>query len=317
MSPVMLRVPADIICYQPFKLHFPTALVKLKGEIHIMDPRAIADGTLAALEAGQYIAPNGTTVAIRDALAACVGKTRYYEPDDLSAMLRQVVAQPGALTTTFAVTNETTLQACARLVASQQYQRIGVLNFASARKPGGGFLRGARAQEESLARSSGLYYSLRQCPQFYDFHRAQDTALYSDRMIYSPACPVLRDDEGNWLAQPYTVDFITSPAPNAGAVTRNEPANRGRIVPTLTERAGKVLALAAHYRCEALVLGAWGCGVFQNDPATVARIFASYLNPDGIFGGRFRYVQFAVFDTSHARDTFGAFAMRFAGFPSA
>ena len=282
-----------------------------------MDPKAIADGTLAALEAGYYTAPDGATVAIRDALAACVGNTRYYEPDDLSDIYRHVMAQPASSVTTFAVTNETTLQACALLVASQQYQRIGVLNFASARKPGGGFLRGARAQEESLARSSGLYYSLRQCPQFYDFHRAQDTALYSDRMIYSPACPVLRDDEGNWLAQPYTVDFITSPAPNAGVVTRNEPANRGHIVPTLTERARKVLALAAHHGCEALVLGAWGCGVFQNDPATVARIFANYLSPDGIFGGRFRHVSFAVVDTSRARETFGSFTTRFAGFPCA
>jgi uncharacterized protein (TIGR02452 family) len=231
--------------------------------------------------------------------------------------LEQVVAQPGGSATTFAVANETTLQACARLVASQRYQRIGVLNFASARNPGGGFLRGARAQEESLARSSGLYYSLRQYPQFYEYHRAQDTTLYSDRMIYSPVCPVLRDDEGEWLARPYTVDFITSPAPNAGAVTRNEPHNRGRIAPTLMQRAGKVLALAGRHQCEALVLGAWGCGVFQNDPATVARVFADYLRPDGDFGRRFRHVSFAVYDTSRTRDTIGAFVANFAGFPSA
>jgi uncharacterized protein (TIGR02452 family) len=282
-----------------------------------MDAKAIANGTIAALEAGRYTSPDGATIAIRHALAACVSNTRYYEPDDLDAILEQVVAQPGGSATTFAVANETTLQACARLVASQRYQRIGVLNFASARNPGGGFLRGARAQEESLARSSGLYYSLRQYPQFYEYHRAQDTTLYSDRMIYSPVCPVLRDDEGEWLARPYTVDFITSPAPNAGAVTRNEPHNRGHIVPTLIERAGKVLALAAHHQCEALVLGAWGCGVFQNDPAIVARVFADYLRPDGDFGRRFRHVSFAVYDTSRTRDTIGAFVANFAGFPSA
>lgn len=281
-----------------------------------MDAKAIANGTLAALEAGQYTSPDGATIAIRDLLATCVSNTRYYEPDDLDAMYQQGVAQPGGSATTFALANETTLQACARLVASQSYQRIGVLNFASARNPGGGFLRGARAQEESLARSSGLYYSLRQYPQFYEYHRALDTTLYSDRMIYSPACPVLRDDEGNWLAQPYLVDFITSPAPNAGAVIRNEPHNRGRIAPTLMQRAGKVLALAAHHRCEALVLGAWGCGVFQNDPATVARVFADHLGPHGVFGGRFHHVSFAVYDTSRARDTIGAFVASFAGFPS-
>lgn len=273
-----------------------------------MDAKAIANGTLAALEAGYYTMYDGATVAIRDLLSDCVSNTRYYEPVELDNIRERVLSQSGMIQTTFAVTNETTLQGCATLVASGEYQRIGVLNFASARNPGGGFLRGARAQEESLARSSALYFSLRQCPQFYGFHRAQDTCLYSDRMIYSPACPVLRDDAGNWLAQPYTIDFITSPAPNAGAIMRNEPINRDRITPVLTERAGKILALAAHHQCDALALGAWGCGAFQNDPATVATIFASYLRPGGAFSRRFRHVIFAVYDTSRTRETYQAFA---------
>ena len=87
----------------------------------MMDAKAIANGTLAALEAGQYTAPDGATIAIRELLATCVSNTRYYEPDDLDALYQQVVAQPGNLATTFAVVNETALQACARLVASQQF----------------------------------------------------------------------------------------------------------------------------------------------------------------------------------------------------
>ena len=55
----------------------------------------------------------------------------------------------------------------------------------------------------------------------------------------SLACPVLRDDADQWLAQPYVVDCI---APNAGAIRHNEPAQRQHIVPTLTERASKILA---------------------------------------------------------------------------
>ena len=278
-----------------------------------MDAKAIAHGTLAALAAGHYTTPDGTSVAIGELLATCVGDTRYYEPDELDAIAAEVAAQSASAVgeTTFSVANVTTLDASAALVGSGRYRRVGVLNFASARNPGGGFLNGARAQEESLARSSGLYESLRQWPQFYEFHRAQGTSLYSDRMIYSPACPVLRNDAGDWLAQPYTVDFITSPAPNAGAVTRNEPANRALITPTLATRAGKILALAAHHGCDALVLGAWGCGVFQNDPATVAAIFASYLRPGGAFAGRFRHVSFAVYDTTPARRAYAAFATQF------
>lgn len=278
-----------------------------------MDAKAIANGTLTALEAGEYVAPGGATVPIRELVSACVSGTAFYHPDTLEVIRERVLAQPGTIETTVAVVNETTLEGCARLVASGQYRRVGALNFASAKKPGGGFLNGAISQEESLARSSGLYYSLRQSSQFYEFHRAQDTCLYSDRMIYSPACPVLRDDTGNWLAQPYTVDFITSPAPNAGAIMRNEPANRERIVPVLSERASKLLALAAYRECEALVLGAWGCGVFQNEPTTVAAIFVRHLGPEGAFYQRFHHVLFAVHDHSRTQETYRAFAVQLAG----
>jgi uncharacterized protein (TIGR02452 family) len=278
-----------------------------------MNPKAIANGTIAALEKGQYTAPDGTPVDIAASLATCVGGTQAYDSNELAQIRKQILAQPvHPLSTTFAVVNETTLQGCARLVASQQYQQIGALNFASAKHPGGGFLGGARAQEESLARSSALYFSLRQCKEHYDFHRTLGTCLYSDRMIYSPACPVLRDDAGNWLPRPYLVDFITSPAPNAGAVMRNEPDKRDRITPVLTERAGKILALAAYRQCDTLVLGAWGCGVFKNDPITVSAIFYDYLQPQGIFGQRFRHVLFSVYDTSRTQDIYNAFARRFA-----
>ncbi|HEX8034459.1 MAG TPA: TIGR02452 family protein [Ktedonobacterales bacterium] len=277
-----------------------------------MNTKAIARGTLDALEQGHYFAPDSRTVDLTALLSACLSGTQLYNPDDLVHLRQQVLTQPGRQqSTTFAVVNETTLQGCARLAASQQYERIGVLNFASAKNPGGGFLSGARAQEESLARSSALYLSQRQCPEYYAFHRAQDTCLYSDRMIYSPACPVFRDDAGHWLAQPYVVDIITSPAPNAGAVLRNEPANRQHIVLVLTERASKVLALAASRQCDALVLGAWGCGVFRNDPSTVASIFYDYLRPLGLYAQRFRHILFSIYDPSRPAETYQIFAEQF------
>jgi uncharacterized protein (TIGR02452 family) len=187
------------------------------------------------------------------------------------------------------------------------------LNFASAKKPGGGFLSGAQAQEESLARSSGLYFSLLRCPKYYTVHRSLDTSLYSDHMIYSPVCPVVRDDDGQWLPAPYTVDFITSAAPNAGAVMRNEPHNRAHIIPTLIERAGKVLALAAHWQCDGLVLGAWGCGVFQNDPVTVANVLYEHLRPGGGFDHSFKHIRFSIHDSARERTVYSAFARAFGG----
>ena len=278
-----------------------------------MDLKAIAHDTVAALEKGEYTAPDGTVVPIAALLAVCLNGTRAYLPEELAALDAQVMqASHQPLATTFTVASETTLQGCARLLASSHYQRVGVLNFASAKHPGGGFLKGARAQEESLARSSGLYPSLLRCPEFYAFHKAQETCLYSDRMIYSPACPVIRDDNGNWLAQPAIVDIITSAAPNAGVVTQAEPANRARITPTLIERASKVLALVLSHDCDALVLGAWGCGVFQNDPTTVAAAFHTHLAPGGNYAGRFRHVLFAISDSTPSKATLNTFVHQFA-----
>jgi uncharacterized protein (TIGR02452 family) len=131
-------------------------------------------------------------------------------------------------------------------------------------------------------------------------------------MIYSPQCPVFRTDDGTLLEKPYVVDFITSPAPNAGAIRRNEPENVEHIVPALRERGQKVLSLAAHQGCDALILGAWGCGVFQNDPATVAQMFSAHLSDGEPYWGRFKRVVFAVLDNSSAQTTVAAFREQFA-----
>lgn len=278
-----------------------------------MDPKRIATETLAAFETGSYLSPEGVTVELSALLGECLEDTREYQSEQLADLLSRLPHPSSTgVATTCTVSPESTLQGASRLSASGEYQRIVVLNFASARKPGGGFLDGAQAQEESLARSSALYLSLLRCPEFYAYNRSLDTCLYSDRMIYSPRCPVVRDDGGRWLASPYVVDFITSAAPNAGAILQNEPHNRTRIAPILYERIGKVLALAAYRQGDGLVLGAWGCGVFHNDPQMVASTFFTYLGPGGRFEKCFRHILFAIRASSRERAVYNAFVNTFA-----
>jgi uncharacterized protein (TIGR02452 family) len=59
-----------------------------------------------------------------------------------------------------------------------------------------------------------------------------------------------------------------------------------------------LFSLAAEEKYEHLLLGAWGCGVFRNDPRDVAQLFAEALLHDARFRGRFQSVTFAVLDTS-------------------
>jgi len=271
--------------------------------------RMTAQETVAILERGDYTSPSGRTVSIAGGLARAVGSTVLYRPGELDALLGRLPAGPGAdAGTRIEVTGETTLAAAHRLCGGGTVPFA--LNFASAKNPGGGFLNGAHAQEEGLARSSGLYTSLRSAGEFYDFHRAQRDLLYSDHMIYSPGVPVFRDDAGRLLDEPYDVAFLTSPAPNRGAI--RDPAQAERIPAVLRLRARKVLAVALANGHDRLVLGAWGCGVFRNDPAEVAEAFAEPLRPGGEFAGRFEHVVFAVWDTAKGSPRQAAFEDAFA-----
>ena len=269
--------------------------------------RATAQETVAILDRGDYTAPSGRTVPIAGGLARAVENTVLYRPAELGSLLKRLPAGGGARTR-IEVTGETTLAAARRLCTGGTAPFA--LNFASAKNPGGGFLNGAHAQEEGLARSSGLYTSLLSAREFYDFHRDQRDLLYSDHMIYSPGVPVFRDDAGRLLDEPYDVAFLTSPAPNRGAI--RDPAQAERIPAALALRARKVLAVALANGHDRLVLGAWGCGVFRNDPAEVAEAFAAPLRPGGEFAGRFGHVVFAVWDNAEGAPSLTAFRRAFA-----
>ena len=187
------------------------------------------------------------------------------------------------------VTAETTLQALYRLGEGNSAGSTGCLNFASAKNPGGGFLKGSSAQEESLARSSSLYLSLiRFKKPFYEYNK-RSPGVYTDRIIFSPRITFFKDDRGKTVpARVFSV--ITSPAVNAGA-TREEQTEISRL---MRVRMGKVLSVAAEHGVRRLVLGAFGCGVFKNDPKVVAAMWKELLAED-VFRGAFDHIVFACY----------------------
>ncbi len=266
----------------------------------------LAKQTVEIVERGTYRSPTGRSVDLTPSLHACLEGTRFFTPEEWVRLRDTALSRPSPVhRTVIEVVNETTLQGLTRLLAASS-EPVAVLNFASAKNPGGGFLNGSQAQEESLARSSALYASLLRAPEFYERHRASPSLLYSDAMIFSPGCPVFRNDEGTLLEQPQTATFITSPAPNAGAAANTRPEELPRIPEVFRRRSEGVLAMAAAHGYGRLVLGAWGCGVFRNDPQVVAASFATHLGV-GAWAGRFQHVLFSVLDTSSAQDTYAAF----------
>nr|WP_315490394.1 TIGR02452 family protein [uncultured Rhodoferax sp.] len=249
-----------------------------------------AEETLAVLANGSYQNTANQRIEVGSLVEKAKNATRTYVLGDMPAVDLQRFTQPVAL----AVAIETCGAALHRLSCLGQ-QRIGLLNFASAKNPGGGFLNGSQAQEEALARSSGLYPCLlTQMAAFYEPNRENRSLLYLDAAICSPDVPFFRSDTGEYLPSPNVATVVTAPAPNAGAIANNQPQDLPLVLPTLAKRAAMVLQLFALSGVETVILGAWGCGVFRNDPRQVAQIFAELLQQGGPYSFAFKSVTFAI-----------------------
>lgn len=252
--------------------------------------------TLAILEAGAYRTPSGRRVDLQVAMATAIEGTVEYPPEHRIETTVTGAGQPRIF-----VENLSVLTVARRMAESGP---VAALNFASATSPGGGFLNGARAQEESIARCSALFACL-EGRAMYPRHRAVLDAMYTDYVIYSPDVPVFRDDEDELLEEPWLMSILTSPAVHGKGIRQYEPERSGEIPAVMRERTRKVLAVAATHGHRRLILGAWGCGAFGCDPELVAPRFAAALA--GPYRGAFAEVVFAILDTSPERRFIGPF----------
>lgn len=284
--------------------------------------REIAQSTINAIENGTVIIAN-----ISHDLAAKVNfsnhNTRYYAPDDLlstwstsdpprnAAATKSQVSILEISTLDGATLLFNTLSSC-----STSFGRIAILNFASATRPGGGFLNGAQAQEESIARSSTLYPSLMtdSAQHFYQLHtRDRNRGFYHHAMVYTPSVVILKDDAGNWTS-PFEVDVLTSAAVNAGDVRKrikdeSELAEIEKPIEyVMKERMARILFLFEQQGAKNIVLGSFGTGVFQNDVEVIARIWAELLT---VKGARYRHSFDRVVFAILGKNTFTTFEQSF------
>ncbi|MFD1989892.1 TIGR02452 family protein [Paenibacillus nicotianae] len=294
-----------------------------------------AQETLDILERGHYKVLSGKQINIQSEVEYTINHSVLYTPEKLPTVKDKAVAKINTLlkdttdiespytaeslqseesslsddercVSKIIVNPYSTLKAVEQLTMRQRRDKVACLNFASARNPGGGFLGGSQAQEESLARSSSLYPSQLQMTEMYDYNRKQKSCLYSHYMIYSPEVTVFREDAGWLREQTYNVSIITAPAVNAGVVREREPEHVDQIGTVMLERIRYILAVAAEQGNEYLVLGAFGCGVFRNDPYEVATWFRQVLLEEK-YAILFKQIVFAVYDRSKDQQVIQAF----------
>ena len=243
-----------------------------------------------------------TNGKIKDALARSVKNQKLIlEGTELSAVDKARFEDEAKII----VSTKRTFEAAAGYAG----QKVAVHNFASATNPGGGVTRGSSAQEECLCRCSGLYFCLsvpEMMKSFYYPHRNAKNPINNADIIYTPDATVFKTDtsrpklmdEKDW----YDVDVITCAAPNL----RKRPSNQfnqdngdrsvkvsdKELLEIHKKRLTRILDVAALNGAEVGILGAFGCGAFQNKPEVVARaakeVIADYLHT-------FKTIEFAVY----------------------
>ena len=186
--------------------------------------------------------------------------------------------------------NETTLIAAEN--AHQQGHKTLVLNFANGIKPGGGFLTGSRAQEESLCFVSTLFDTL-VGDQMYQIHTHTPLAASSSHCILSTASVFM--NQNYQFVKPWDMHVVTCAAP----VNRPHRCPAEIAHQLLHARIHRIYQIAGAYGYTHLILGAWGCGAFGNDPYTVAKSFKTHLLQS--FKGYFKEITFAISDWSPNR----------------
>ena len=154
-------------------------------------------------------------------------------------------------------------------------KRITVLNFASYKNPGGMFLNGSFAQEESLCHKSTLYNVLKEYQgSYYEHHRRSlNRSLYTNDALYSPDI-VFQTETKSGVTIFYKVDVITCAAPNVKAAKKYHNVSDAECLETLVDRIAFVLDVARANDVDILIAGAFGCGVFGNKLEDVATAFA-------------------------------------------
>lgn len=176
--------------------------------------------------------------------------------------------------------------------------KFGVLNFASFKNPGGKYIEGSLAQEESLCHFSNLYEVLSSDKfkdDFYGYNKEHlNNGKYESRLIYSPNIVFYDKDR----VTTKTCDVVTCAAPNKTAIQKNSYLTDEEIEIVMKDRILNILDAFANNGVDTLILGAFGCGVFGNDPFSTAKIFKECLTDHFYYKNVFKKVFFAIPDDS-------------------
>jgi len=266
-----------------------------------LDRKAIARETLNILKDGYYVW-NGKRVDIEPMHQASIAGSHYIKPE---TRFEENSHESSKNPCKISVNDCSTVRAILNASHAGE-KKISVLNFASAKNPGGGFLNGAMAQEESLAASSGLYQTLTAHWEYYETNRNTTSMIYTDGAIYSPDVVFFRDENFQLLETPVLASVLTLPAVNYGQVLlKGEDTELAKE--KMRARMKRSLQIMKKEGAKNLILGAYGCGVFRNNPKDIAVWWKELL--DEGYQNDFERICFAILDRSQNQTCLKAFSI--------
>lgn len=252
---------------------------------------------------------------LASSIVASIQGTRVYVPDEYP----NICAEPKHQSN-ITVSKRRTFEAAILLKNKYQEDKVCVLNFASASNPGGGVLNGSSAQEESLCRCSTLFPTLNApfvYEKFYCANRAKRDPLHNDACIYTPNVIVFKSDDDEYDQLPQDkwrkIDVISCSAPNLIERRRSIKSpdcvdhvlvGDNTLADIQLKRTKHILHIAACNGVDHLVLGAFGCGAFRNNPEIVARAFDKNLKE---YSKYFKTIEFAIFCRPYKTENYDIF----------
>lgn len=207
---------------------------------------------------------------------------------------------------------------------------IAVLNFANSITPGGEYLKGSRAQEAELCRTSPYLYASLDLAKNQNFYDSWGNKNWNNQVLYTPNTLFIRDDSSNdykILNDPYKASVITSAAPDFRKVTdsskipqdnKYENVIKQIYYTPLVVKDKKIFDQSIKFgnmestskinnddipMIDILILGAWGCGSFKfekefernNRTYTYSTYMAErFVNVLSNLGGHYKKICFAI-----------------------
>lgn len=255
--------------------------------------------TVQIVNSGFYLTENETMVKLPDPQRMTAGTSLYsnkFSVDNVPSLKTNTIIK---------VTESDCLKETVRLTKEGYYP--AVLNMASRQNPGGGVLKGSRAQEESIFRRTNIFRSLYQfAPYAGTFGVTKSELQYpldpNFGGVYTPNAVLFRDSERHGcklLEKPEYINVISVAAMNKPEI--NSKGNiSNRLVEGVKNKMRTIFRIALRHRHDSLVLGAWGCGAYCNPPKHIASLFHEVLN-EPEFKNKFRKIVFAIIEDHNSR----------------